>query len=116
MNEPITVERAAQILECVKGRHREQTTLHVEVFRPNAIGGTPRVAVVGMQAGFDWDRGAMLLEPAQPLTTLTPDQVADIQASVRQGQSWHAYQAQKKLRERIAELEAKVAALKQGGV
>lgn len=116
MNEQITVERAAQILESVKGRHREQATLQVEVFRPGSIGGTPRVAVVGMQAGFDWDRGAMLLKPAQPLTALTPEQVKDIQESARKGQSWHAYQAQKKLRERIAELEAEVAALKQGCV
>ncbi|WP_437439616.1 hypothetical protein [Klebsiella pneumoniae] len=38
----------------------------------------------------------MLIYPAQPLTTLTPEQVADITASVRKGQSWHAFEAYKK--------------------
>ncbi len=38
----------------------------------------------------------MLIYPAQPLTTLTPEQVADITTSVRKGQSWHAYEAYKK--------------------
>lgn len=38
----------------------------------------------------------MLICPVQPLTTLTPEQVADITASVRRGQSWHAFEAYKK--------------------
>ncbi len=79
--------------------------------RPGAIGATPGVPVASAQAGFDWDRGKLLLRPAQPLTELTPEQMADIQASVRKGQSWHAYQAHKKQTTRIAELEAEVARL-----
>jgi hypothetical protein len=116
MNQPITVSRAAEILAHVRDYRRDQTTLQVEVFRPGSVGGTPRVPVVGMQAGFDWDNGAMLLRPETKLTTLTPEDVAAIHNSAREGQSWHVYQMHKKFSERIRELEAEVAALKQGGV
>jgi RPA family protein len=116
VKQPITVERALQILGFVQVYKREQTTLQVEVFRPGAVGGTPRVAIVGMQAGFDWDNGAMLLKPESRLTTLTPEDVAAIHDSARKGQSWHAFQQYKKQADRIKELEAEVAALKQGGV
>ena len=116
MNEPITVARAAEILSYVQGSMRDQTVLAVEVFQPGSIGGTPRSLITAMQAGFDWDNGRMLLKPASPLTVLTPEQVAAIERSARQGQSWHAYEAQKRLRARIRELEAEVAALKKGGV
>lgn len=116
MNEPITVARAAEILSYVQDYRRDQTTLQVEVFQPGSIGGTPRVPITAMQAGFDWDNGAMLLKPEKRLTVLTPEQVAAIERSARKGQSWHAYEAQKRLRERIRELEAELAALKQGGV
>ena len=115
MNEPITVTRAAQALNFVADYRRDQTTLQVEVFRPGGVGVTPRVAIVAMQAGFDWDNGAMLLKPATPLTELTQEDVAAIHDSVRNGSSWHAYQSHKKLYERIRALEAEVAALKQGG-
>ena len=116
MREPITVEQASAILARVAGYRRDQTTLQVEVFNPGSIGGTPRVPIVAMQSGFDWDNGAMLLKPMRHLTTLNPDQIAAIEDSARKGQSWHAYEAQKKLHKRIRELEAEVAALKQGGV
>ena len=115
MKEPITVARAAQVLESVTSYQRDQTTLQVEVFQPGAIGGTPRVQIIGMQAGFDWDHGAILLRPEKHLTILSTEEVRAITDSARKGQSWHAYQAQKRLHERIRSLEAELAALKQGG-
>lgn len=116
MNERVTVARATEILARIQDYRRDQTTLAVEVFSPGSIGGTPRAYIVGMQAGFDWDNGVMLLKPSSPLTTLKPKQVAAIMDSARKGQSWHAHEAQKRLRERIRALEAELAALKQGGV
>ena len=116
MNQPITVARAAEILDHVAGYRRDQTILAVEVFQPGSVGGTPCSEITAMQAGFDWDNGRMLLKPASRLTALKPEQVAAIESSARAGQSWHAYEAQRRLRERIRELEAEVAALKKGGV
>ena len=63
---------------------------------------------------MDWERGTFELIPAMPLTRLTPEDVAAIHKSVSAGSSWHAYQAHKKLHERIQQLEAEIAALKGG--
>ena len=73
-------------------------------------GHTPAVAVIEAHAGFDWDSGAVLLSTENPLIALSAEQVAAILKSVRAGQSWHAYQAHKSLRERIRELETQLAA------
>jgi hypothetical protein len=70
--------------------------------------------IQAIYAGFDWEAGRVVLQPARPLTELTPEQVGAIEKSVREGSSWHAYQRDKKLRERIAELEAEVARLRAG--
>ncbi|SQB40208.1 Uncharacterised protein [Citrobacter koseri] len=72
---------------------RRDPEITIIVHSPGSIGATPSVEVESIQAGFDWDAGQALIYPAQPLTTLTPEQVADITSSVRKGQSWHAYEA-----------------------
>ena len=72
-------------------------------------GHTPAVAVTEAHAGFDWDRGRVLLSPERPLIALSAEQVDAIVKSLRRGQSWHAYQTQKSLRNRIRILEAQVA-------
>lgn len=69
------------------------------------LGGTPAVPVTGIHAGFDWDSGKVLISTERALTGLSAEDVEAIRTSVRQGSSWHAYQANKQLRERIAELE-----------
>ena len=55
----------------------------------------------------------MLIFPAQPLTTLTPEQITDITDSVRKGQSWHAYQEYKKHKEQLEKLSIELDAAKQ---
>jgi hypothetical protein len=75
---------------------RREHTVEIEVHRPGSIGGTPAVAVSAIFKGFDWDCGRVIICPKVPLTELTPEQVADITASVRKGQSWHAFEAYKK--------------------
>lgn len=75
---------------------RRDPEITISILSPGSIGASPSVEVESIQAGFDWDAGQVLIYPAQPLTTLTPEQVADITTSVRKGQSWHAYEAYKK--------------------
>lgn len=91
---------------------RRDPEITIAIHSPGSIGASPSVEVESIQAGFDWDAGQVLIYPAQPLTTLTPEQVADITTSVRKGQSWHAYQEYKKYKAQLenAALEhAKVA-------
>ena len=72
--------------------HRRDMDVTIVIHSPGSIGSTPSVEVQSIHAGFDWDSGKVLIFPAQPLTTLTPEQITDITDSVRKGQSWHAYQ------------------------
>jgi hypothetical protein len=92
---------------------RRPMSLAIPVYRPGAVGGTPRVMVSSITAGFDWDSGMIFLNPESPLTTLTPEDLAAIRESVSKGQSWHAYQAHQKLTDKIRALELEVASLKQ---
>jgi hypothetical protein len=93
-----------------EGRYRD-LTLSVVVNMPGSIGGTPRVALERVQAGFDWDAGVVLLYPEKPLSLLSPEQLVQLGESARAGQSWHALEAHKKLRSRIVELENEVKSL-----
>jgi hypothetical protein len=75
---------------------RRDPEITIVVHSPGSIGPSPSVEVEAIHAGFDWDAGQVMIYPAQPLTVLTPEQVAEISESVRKGQSWHAYEAYKK--------------------
>ena len=83
--------------------------LVVTVQSEGGLGGTAAVAVTGIHAGIGWDSGKVLISTERVLTGLSAEDVEAIRASVRQGGSWHAYQAHKRLRERIAELERQLA-------
>lgn len=85
---------------------RRPMKLAIAVTSQGAIGGTPCVEVETVAAGFDWDAGKLMIYPAQPLTTLSPEQVEDIRKSVAGGQSWHAYQAYKKHQDQLKAVEA----------
>lgn len=67
--------------------HRRDMDVTIVVHSHGSIGSTPSVEVQSIHAGFDWDSGKVLIFPAQPLTTLTPEQITDITDSVRKGQS-----------------------------
>ena len=81
---------------------RRDPEITIVVHSPGSIGPSPSVEVEAIHAGFDWDAGQVMIYPAQPLTTLTPEQVADITESVRKGQSWHAFEAYKKHKAEMA--------------
>ncbi|EEW7131056.1 hypothetical protein [Escherichia coli] len=93
--------------------HRRDMDVTIVVHSPGSIGSTPSVEVQSIHAGFDWDSGKVLIFPAQPLTTLTPEQITDITDSVRKGQSWHAYQEYKKHKERLEKLSIELDTAKQ---
>ena len=93
--------------------HRRDMDVTIVIHSPGSIGSTPSVEVQSIHAGFDWDSGKVLIFPSQPLTTLTPEQVADITDSVRKGQSWHAYQEYKKHKEQLEKLSIELDAAKQ---
>lgn len=103
-------EDAAKVIERAKLGGREWD-LVISVFNPGTIGGSPCVPVERMQCGFDWDNGKLMIYPAQELTALTPDDVAAIHRSAKDGQSWHAYQQDKRWREKCDGLQAKIDAL-----
>lgn len=93
--------------------HRRDMDVTIVVHSPGSIGSTPSVEVQSIHAGFDWDSGKVLIFPAQPLTTLTPEQITDITDSVRKGQSWHAYQEYKKHKEQLGKLSIELDTAKQ---
>ncbi|WP_142441061.1 hypothetical protein [Escherichia coli] len=93
--------------------HRRDMDVTIVVHSPGSIGSTPSVEVQSIHAGFDWDSGKVLIFPAQPLTTLTPEQITDITDSVSKGQSWHAYQEYKKHKEQLEKLSIELDAAKQ---
>lgn len=93
--------------------HRRDMDVTIVIHSPGSIGSTPSVEVQSIHAGFDWDSGKVLIFPAQPLTTLTPEQITDITDSVRKGQSWHAYQEYKKHKEQLEKLSMELEAAKQ---
>lgn len=93
--------------------HHRDMDVTIVVHSPGSIGSTPSVEVQSIHAGFDWDSGKVLIFPAQPLTTLTPEQITDITDSVRKGQSWHAYQEYKKHKEQLEKLSIELDAAKQ---
>ncbi|MFQ7905626.1 hypothetical protein ACIMN3_19720 [Escherichia coli] len=93
--------------------HRRDMDVTIIVHSPGSIGSTPSVEVQSIHAGFDWDSGKVLIFPAQPLTTLTPEQITDITDSVRKGQSWHAYQEYKKHQEQLEKLSIELDTAKQ---
>lgn len=111
MNLSVSLARLQEIYNH-SGSRQDTLNLVVRVHQPEAIGSTPCVAIASIQAGIDWDAGKVLLTADRQLTVLSPEDVAAINQSVKAGQSWHAYEAHKKMRARIAELESQLAALR----
>lgn len=91
---------------------RRDMDIKIVVHSPGSVGATPTVDVKSIQAGFDWDAGQVMIFPAQSLTMLTTEQVADITESVHKGQSWHAYQEYKKHKEQLKKMTIELEAAK----
>lgn len=107
----LTLTQAVEVFDQAKPRGDAPRghALHVKVFAPGSVGGTPSVAVTAMHIGIDWDAGKLLIDTDKPLTILSPEDVAAIHKSAKEGQSWHAYQYKKQdaiIKAQAAELEA----------
>lgn len=83
-------------------------TLRVCVFSPGSIGPAPTCEITDISSGFDWDSGKILIDTEEPLTRLSPEDVADIRKSVSRGQSWHAYQRHKQMKAELEEKEVEL--------
>lgn len=93
------------------GSRRNEMELVVPVYQPGSIGPHPSVPVTGIQAGIDWDARTVLVKTETEVSTLSAAEREAILHSAQQGQSWYAYRREQKLRDRIQELEARLAAL-----
>lgn len=93
----LTAAQALDHLERIKSvsPRKMDAVLSVEVYAPGTVGGSPTVPVIGLRLGYDWDSGKLIIRPEKLLTQLTQEQVQAIEKSVRDGQSWHAYERYK---------------------
>ncbi|WP_137887559.1 hypothetical protein [Pseudomonas sp. 2FE] len=98
-----------QTLQRFETEHsRRPMKLVIPILKPGMIGGTPCVEVKYINPGFDWDQGKLMLVADQPLTTLSPEDVEAIRFSASKGQSWHAEQRNKALREENIRLKSEL--------
>lgn len=105
--EPITAAKALEALaDNSRSPHPAERLIIPVIPRDNTMGPIPHVEAQALMRGMDWENNCMILTPAQPLTVLTPDEVRDIQLSMRQGGNWHSYQRYQKQQDKIDLLEA----------
>ena len=109
-----SVDAAIEHLQRIQKMNTDrQWRLVIRKHNPGGMSGHGTTEVESIHAGFDWEAGRVVIYPANPLTELTQEQAEAIEKSARAGGSWHAYEAQKKLRERALKAEARVAELEQ---
>lgn len=77
-------------------RDAEECRFMVRISNPGGLTAHQTVDACDVSFGFDWEARQIVVTPAKPLTTLTPEQLAEVAASVKNGQSWHAYEAHKR--------------------
>ena len=105
--EPITAAKALEALADNSRSHHPAERLIIPVIpRDSTMGPIPHVEAQALMRGMDWENNCMILTPSQPLTVLTPEEVRDIQLSMRQGGNWHSYQRHQKQQDKIDLLEA----------
>lgn len=59
-------------------KRNETIKLTVAVYQPGSIGRTPVVAVESISEGIDWDRNTVLIQPEEPLTRLSSEDLEAI--------------------------------------
>lgn len=79
---------------------------------PGGLTAHQTTEIKDIYVGFDWEAGRIVLVPARPLTEVSEEDVRAIYESLRKGSSWHAYERERKLLDKIKTLEAEVAKLK----
>lgn len=110
--EPITADKALEALaDNSRSTHPAERLIVPVIPRDSTAGIIPHVEARALMRGMDWENNCMILTPAQPLTVLTPDEVRDIQLSMRQGGNWHSYQRHQKQQDKIDMMAAQLSAL-----
>jgi non-homologous end joining protein Ku len=71
------VKELREILNRIPERHDDDEVC-VEVFRKNAMGGTPTVRVRSIHNGFDWDRGKFIIHTETDLKEISKEEKRDI--------------------------------------
>lgn len=84
-----------------KINQRRDPEVTIIIHSPGGVGVTPSVEVESIEAGFDWSAGQVLIYPAQPLTTLTPDRSRHNHQRAQRPVP-HAYEAYKKHKAEMA--------------
>lgn len=76
------------------------------------VGGSPRVAVENIQAGFDWDSGQMFIIPKEPLMLVSEHtEASETIKNLQDKNGWLEYEANgykseiKRLKRKVKELE-----------
>lgn len=91
--------------------------LAITVVRVGTVGSTPTVGVRHLSAGFDWDRGRIIIVPEEPLRQISMDEIKTIKQKYDElGWSYYKTNRIKKENERLkeenAELKSKLESLK----
>lgn len=76
-----------QVKQAHQSKPIRQVAIPVQLAH-STIGAAPSVAVSSATLGFDWDNGTLFINPVQPLTPLTPEDLASIQLARKEGQSY----------------------------
>ncbi|EOH1034844.1 hypothetical protein ACLMYS_003817 [Salmonella enterica] len=94
MRKPQTPQQLAETIAHAIDSRRSITRVAVPVeLAHTTLGPRPTVALVSAAQGIDWDQGTLFLQPEQPLTPLTPDELAEIKQCRADGQSWAVHKA-----------------------
>lgn len=89
----------------------ENARITIRIQNPGGLTAHQTVDAVRAGFGIDWEARQLVIMPRQMLTTLTPEQLEELAASARAGQSWHAYQAHKKHEAEKAAMQSRINAL-----
>ncbi len=89
----------------------ENARITIRIQNPGGLTMHQTVDAVSAGFGIDWEARQLVITPRQMLTTLTAEQLEELSASARAGQSWHAYQAHKKHEAEKAAAQSRINAL-----
>lgn len=102
---PFTLEAASAYLQLARERKPfEDYRLTVAIRNVGGLSAHQTVDVESMAAGFDWTARQIIVQPARPLSLLSPEELVAVAQSVRMGQSWHASQRERAQHERVRKL------------
>jgi hypothetical protein len=107
-----TKELIFQLERAVQFGRKDDLQVVIPVYRVGSVGGTSYVNVKSVTTGFDWDAGRIFLNTEERLREIDRDEIKTLQDKYDE-LGWKQYKISglqrenKKLKERIKELESK---------